>query len=114
MIQQIIGTNQYNIEPVNLYVKRVFTTTTKTYCINANAPLREIMEYILNNSEEHFQLEGNIVKELVVAGQYIPGIKSEDFPAIELDNPDETFKQRFHNSYKSMSLYIRKARNVAG
>ena len=105
---QIIGYIADNLETVDLYVKMVFTTVTKTYSINVNAPLREIMQYILNNATNDFQMDRNEPKELVEAGQYIPGVKSEDAPALELDNPDETFKQRFRNSYKSTAFYIRK------
>ena len=47
---QIIGYRSDNLEIVKLYVKKAFTTVTKTYIINVNAPLREIMEYILNNA----------------------------------------------------------------
>jgi hypothetical protein len=68
------------------------------------------MEYILNNAINDFQMESNDVKELVVAGQYIQGLKSEDAPALELDNPDITFKQKFGNSYKNTAFYIRKMR----
>lgn len=106
---QIIGYRADNLETVDLYVKKAFTTVTKTYIINVNAPLREIMEYILNNAMNDFQMDRNDPKELVEAGQYIPGVKSEDAPALELDNPNETFKQRFRNSYQSVAFYIRKA-----
>ena len=47
---QIIGYRSDNLEIVKLYVKKAFTTVTKTYSINVNAPLREIMEFILNNA----------------------------------------------------------------
>ena len=53
-------------------------------------------------------MDCNSQKELVEAGQCIQGVKSENAPALELDNPDETFKQRFRNSYKSTAFYIRK------
>ena len=106
---QIIGYRADNLETVDLYVKKAFTTVTKTYIINVNAPLREIMEYILNNAINDFQMDRNDTKELVEAGQYIPDVKSEDAPALELDYPDETFKQRFRNSYKNTAFYIRKA-----
>lgn len=105
----IIGYRDDNLETFKLYVKKAFTTVTKTYSINVNAPLKEIMEYILNNAINDFQFESNYVKELVVAGQVIPGVKSEEAPALELDNPDETFKQKFGNSYKNTAFYIRKA-----
>lgn len=106
---QIIGYTENNLETVELYVKKVFTTVTKTYIINVNAPLRTIMEYILNHATNDFQMGANEVKELVEAGQCIPGVKSEDAPALELDYPDETFKQRFGNSYQCVAFYIRKA-----
>lgn len=106
---QIIGYRSDNLEIVKLYVKKAFTTVTKTYIINVNAPLREIMEYILNNAINDFQMDRNDTKELVEAGQVIPDVKSEDAPALELDYPDETFKQRFRNSYKNTAFYIRKA-----
>lgn len=106
---QIIGYRADNLETVDLYVKKAFTTVTKTYIINVNAPLREIMEYILNNAINDFQMDRNDTKELVEAGQYTPDVKSEDAPALELDYPDETFKQRFRNSYKNTAFYIRKA-----
>jgi hypothetical protein len=106
---QIIGYRSDNLEIVKLYVKKAFTTVTKTYSINVNAPLREIMEFILNNAINDFQMDSNDPKELVEAGQYIPDVKSEDAPALELDYPDETFKQRFRNSYKNTAFYIRKA-----
>ena len=106
---QIIGYTEDNLETVELYVKKTFTTVTKTYIINVNAPLREIMEYILNNAINDFQMDRNDTKELVEAGQVIPDVKSEDAPALELDYPDETFKQRFRNSYKNTAFYIRKA-----
>jgi hypothetical protein len=106
---QIIGYRSDNLEIVKLYVKKAFTTVTKTYSINVNAPLREIMEFILNNAINDFQMDSNDPKELVEAGQVIPDVKSEDAPALELDYPDETFKQRFRNSYKNTAFYIRKA-----
>ena len=106
---QIIGYRSDNLEIVKLYVKKAFTTVTKTYSINVNAPLREIMEFILNNAINDFQMDRNDTKELVEAGQVIPDVKSEDAPALELDYPDETFKQRFRNSYKNTAFYIRKA-----
>ena len=106
---QIIGYRSDNLEIVKLYVKKAFTTVTKTYSINVNAPLREIMEFILNNAINDFQMDSNDPKELVEAGQVIPDVKSEDSPALELDYPDETFKQRFRNSYKNTAFYIRKA-----
>ena len=106
---QIIGYTADNLETVELYVKKAFTTVTKTYVINVNAPLRTIMEYILNNATNDFQMDANELKELVEAGQSIPGVKSEDAPALELDYPDETFKQRFINSYQCVAFYIRKS-----
>lgn len=106
---QIIGYTENNLETVELYVKKVFTTVTKTYIINVNAPLRTIMEYILNHATNDFQMDANEVKELVEAGQCIPDVKSEDASALELDYPDETFKQRFGNSYQCVAFYIRKA-----
>ena len=54
-------------------------------------------------------MDSNDPKELVEAGQVIPDVKSEDAPALELNNPDETFRQRFRNSYKNTAFYIRKA-----
>jgi hypothetical protein len=105
---QIIGYRADNLEIVDLYVKKAFTTVTKTYSINVNAPLKEIMIYILDNATNDFQMDCNAPKELVEAGQCIQGVKSENAPALELDNPDETFKQRFRNSYKNTSFYIRK------
>ena len=109
---QIIGynTDEYNFETVELYVKKAFTTITKTYIINSNAQLGVIIGHILNNAVHDLQMEENGVTELVVAGQSIPGVKSEDAPALELDNPDETFRQRFGNSYKNMAFYVRKMR----
>ena len=104
---EIIGYNQENLEIVHLYVKKIFTSITKTYTINSNAPLKVIMEYILNKGEYHFQIDKNTIKELVEAGQSIPGIQSEYAPALELDTPNETFKQRFPNSYKGVAFYIR-------
>ena len=106
---QIIGYTENNLETVELYVKKTFTTVTKTYVINPNAPLRTIMEYILNNAKNDFQMDQNEIKELLEAGQCIPNVKSEDAPALELDYPDETFKQRFGNSYQCIAFYIRKA-----
>ena len=106
---QIIGYTENNLETVELYVKKVFTTVTKTYIINVNAPLKTIMEYILNHATIDFQMGANEVKELVEAGQCIPDVKSEDASALELDYPDETFKQRFGNSYQCVAFYIRKA-----
>ena len=106
---QIIGYTENNLETVELYVKKVFTTVTKTYIINVNAPLKTIMEYILNHATIDFQMDANEVKELVEAGQCIPDVKSEDASALELDYPDETFKQRFGNSYQYVAFYIRKA-----
>ena len=106
---QIIGYTENNLETVELYVKKVFTTVTKTYIINVNAPLKTIMEYILNHATIDFQMGANEVKELVEAGQCIPDVKSEDAPALDLDYPDETFKQRFGNSYQCVAFYIRKA-----
>jgi hypothetical protein len=108
---QLIGDNIdniNNIEIIRLYVKKVFTTKTKTYIINPNATLKEIMSEILNNAVNDFDMEENDLKELVEAGQCIPGIKSENAPALELNYPDETFKQRFNNSYKNVAFYIRK------
>ena len=106
---QIIGYTEDNLETVELYVKKTFTTVTKTYIINVNASLRTIMEYILNNATNDFQMDANEVKDLVEAGQSIPDVKSEDAPALELDYPDETFKQRFRNSYQCIAFYIRKS-----
>ena len=106
---QIIGYTEDNLETVELYVKKTFTTVTKTYIINVNASLRTIMEYILNNATNDFQMDANEVKELVEAGQSIPDVNSEDAPALELDYPDETFKQRFRNSYQCIAFYIRKS-----
>ena len=104
---EIIGYNQENLEIVHLYVKKIFTNVTKTYTINSNAPLKVIMEYILNKGEDHFQIDKNTIKELVEAGQSIPGIQSEYAPALELDTPNETFKQRFPECYKGVAFYIR-------
>jgi hypothetical protein len=111
MNQIIGGTNAENEEVIKLYVKKIFTTNTKTYFINVNAPLKDIMSYILNNAENHFQMEGDEPKELVASGQSIPGVKSEDAPAIELENPGETFKQRFGDRYTMTAFYIRTAGN---
>jgi hypothetical protein len=44
------GTNAENEEVIKLYVKKVFTTNTRHYFINVNAPLKDIMEHILNNA----------------------------------------------------------------
>lgn len=111
MNQIIGGTNAENEEVIKLYVKKVFTTNTRHYFINVNAPLKNIMEHILNNAENHFQIDRNEPKELVASGQSIPGVKSEDAPAIELENPGETFKQRFGDRYNLTAFYIRTTGN---
>lgn len=111
MNQIIGGNNAEDEEVIKLYVKKVFTTNTKQYFINVNAPLKDIMEHILNNAENHFQIDRNEPKELVASGQSIPGVKSEDAPAIELENPGETFKQRFGNRYTMTAFYIRTTGN---
>jgi hypothetical protein len=108
MTQEIIGFERENMEIIDLYVKRVFTTTTKTYLINANASLKEIMMQILHNAHEIFGYESGTQLELVEAGQSIEGMHSEDALAIELDSPDDTFKQHFENKYKHIAFYIRK------
>jgi hypothetical protein len=108
MTQQIIGFQSENMEIIDLYVKRVFTTTTKTYLINANGLLKEIMMQILETAHETFDYESGTQLELVEAGQSINGMHSEDAPAIELDSPEETFKQHFENKYKHIAFYIRK------
>ena len=105
--------NNHNYYFVHKLVAETFIPkpedNTKTYIINVNAPLKTIMEYILNHATIDFQMGANEVKELVEAGQCIPDVKSEDAPALELDYPDETFKQRFGNSYQCVAFYIRKA-----
>jgi hypothetical protein len=108
MTQQIFGFERENMEIIDLYVKRVFTTTTKTYLINANGSLKVIMSQILQNAHEIFGYESGDLLELVEGGQLSEGMHSEDAPAIELDSPGETFKQRFENKYKCTTFYIRK------
>ena len=108
MSQPILEIERENMEIIDLYVKRVFTTTTKTYLVNANAPLKEIMSQILETAHETFGYESGDQLELVEAGQSIDGTRSEDAPAIELDSPDETFKQYFQNRYKYVAFYVRK------
>jgi hypothetical protein len=108
MSQQILGFERENMEIIDLYVKRVFTTTTKTYLINANGSLKVIMSQILQNAHEIFGYESCTLLELVEGGQSIEGVHSEYAPAIELDSPQQTFKQHFENKYKCIAFYIRK------
>jgi hypothetical protein len=101
---QLQAIERENVEMYELYVKRVYTTTTKTYLINVNLPLRQIMEEILENAHAIFGFEEGTPLELVESGQQNNNLNSEDAPAIELHSPDETFQQRF----KNVAFYIRK------
>jgi len=106
---RILGSiNRENEELICLYVKRVFTTKTKTYLINANGLLQTIISELLEDAHEIFEFESGMQLELVEAGQQIAGVKSEDAPALEINSPQETFKQRFHNGFNNVALYIRK------
>jgi hypothetical protein len=107
-MSHILGFERENIEIIDLYVKRVFTKTTKNYFVNANGSLRTIMAELLGSAHDIFGFEEGAQLELVEAGQQINNLKSEDAPAIELDSPEETFKQRFHNRGNNVSFYIRK------
>jgi len=107
-MSHILGFERENIEIIDLYVKRVFTKTTKNYFVNANGSLRTIMSELLGSAHDIFGFEEGAQLELVEAGQQINNLKSEDAPAIELDSPEETFKQRFHNRGNNVSFYIRK------
>ena len=109
MTQQILGLQQReNSEVVSVYVKRVFTTKTKNYLVNANCSLRTIMSELLENAHDIFEFEPGIPLELVKVGQEIVNVKPEDAYALELSSPDETFKERFGDNFKSVALYIRK------
>jgi hypothetical protein len=105
------NTSERNIrEFANLYFKLANTDQTIIYNIPDNLCIANFIEYVKNNAYSDFNISRNLPIEIVEAGQDIPGVLSEDAPALQRDF-HTTIRQRYNGVYNNRAFYIRIQRN---
>ena len=110
-IMQNNNTSERNIrEFANLYFKLANTDQTIIYNIPDNLCIANFIEYVKNNAYSDFNISRNLPIEIVEAGQDIPGVLSEDAPALQRDF-HTTIRQRYNGVYNNRAFYIRIQRN---
>jgi hypothetical protein len=101
------NTSEINIrEFANLYFKLANTDQTIIYNIPDNLCIANFIEYVKNNAYTDFNISRNLQIEIVEAGQDIPGVLSEDAPALQRDF-HTTIRQRYNGVYNNRAFYIR-------
>ena len=106
-IMQNNNTSERNIrEFANLYFKLANTDQTIIYNIPDNLCIANFIEYVKNNAYADFNISRNLQIEIVEAGQDIPGVLSEDAPALQRDF-HTTIRQRYNGVYNNRAFYIR-------
>ena len=110
-IMQNNNTSERDIrEFANLYFKLANTDQTIIYNIPDNLCIANFIEYVKNNAYSDFNISRNLPIEIVEAGQDIPGVLSEDAPALQTDF-HTTIRQRYNGVYNNRAFYIRIQRN---
>lgn len=95
----------------NAYFKLARTSQVFTYDIPYNLSIKNFILTIKEKAIENFNLppesESNI--EVVIAGQYIHNVQSEDAPAIVIttENEDNTIFSVFGDKLYNQAYYIR-------
>ena len=111
IMQNNNNTSERNIrEFANLYFKLANTDQTIIYNIPDNLCIANFIEYVKNNAYSDFNISRNLPIEIVEAGQDIPGVLSEDAPALQRDF-HTTIRQRYNGVYNNRAFYIRIQRN---
>lgn len=105
---------QTNIENerefAGLYFKLANTEQTRIYQVPTNLCIANFIEHIKNNAYHDFNISRNQEIEIVEAGQDIPGVLSEDAPALQRDF-HTTVRERYNGVYNNRAFYIRIRRN---
>jgi hypothetical protein len=97
--------NTNNIETVYFNFKITNTEQYATFVVPTNLSIANFIEYIKYKASEEFDFNLNTNIEIVEAGQGIPGLASEDAPAIE-PNINMTLREKYNGVYDK-SFYIR-------
>jgi len=104
--------DNYNIrdreprEIAEFYFKLANTEQTIIYNIPTNLSIANFIEFVKNSAYNDFNISRNQQIEIVEAGQCIPGILSEDAPALQRDF-HTTVRQRYNGVYNNRAFYIR-------
>lgn len=102
--------NTNTSELVSFYVKIADTGANTMITIPANVSIAKFIDFVKIFSYPFFNIERNILIEIVEAGQRIPGIRGEDAPALESDL-NTTIRQRYNGVYENRAFYIRLIQN---
>lgn len=97
--------NTNNINIAYLHFKITNTEQCATFDVPTNLCIANFIEYVKYKASEEFGFNINTNIEIVEAGQGIPGLASEDAPAIE-PNTNITLREKYNDVYDK-SFYIR-------
>ncbi len=94
------------------YFKMIDTTQTIYYDIELNSTITSFILNIKNKVRENFNIDNNNAIDIVEAGQFdnINGRDAELAPALEPSNL--TLLQKYENTYKQTSFYIRNRSDI--
>jgi len=110
--------DNYNIrdreprEIAEFYFKLANTEQTIIYNIPTNLSIANFIEFVKNGAYNDFNISRNQQIEIVEAGQDIPGVLSEDAPALQRDF-HTTVRHRYNGVYNNRAFYIRVIRSNA-
>lgn len=105
---QYFNHNVLTMSEHRFYFKLVYTTQTIYYDIDLNSTMTNFILNIKKRIRENFNISENFDIEIIEAGQYhnANGRDAELAPA--LTPSDTTLIQKYRNTYKDISFYIRK------
>ena len=95
-----------NSEFISIYFKVAHTGERAYFNTPTNICMKNFVEFAKNNAYERFNIDRNLIIEVVEAGQGGPDLRSEDAPAVER-NCNITFHEKYNGSFNNLAFYIR-------
>lgn len=93
-------------EFAEFYFKLANTDQSKIYEIPTNLSIANFIQYVKNKAYSDFNISRNQSLEIVEAGQSIPGVLSEQAPALQRDF-HTTVRERYNGVYNNQAFYVR-------
>jgi len=95
-----------NTEVASFYFKVAHTGQFANFEIPTNLCMANFIEFVKPKAYEEFGITPNSIIEIVEAGQFIPGVRAEDAPAL-VPNKNITVRNKYNSIYTNAAFYIR-------
>ena len=98
--------NQNSYDFTSIYFKVAHSGERAHFNVPTNVCMKNFIEFAKNNAYETFNIDRNLIIEIVEAGQGNENLRSEDAPAVEGDT-NIIFRQKYNGIYNNLAFYIR-------